>query len=253
MKRSIYLSVTILVITVNCVWAATFAEQVTPPVEKTLGVQQHSQRQADDWQNQRLNLVAELVALQQQQQQLELQKAQQILRVDSELQAIAQLNRAIEESERLAGEMTPFLNETFELIALQVEQDLPFLPQERELRLRHLRDGLADPQLTVGEKFRRVMEVLRIETEYGVDIEVTQQSLLIDGRDLLMNQLRIGRLALFAQSLDGKKSVIYDRALQSWQPLDAEYNRELARAIEMGHKHRPIDLLTLPLGRLVSQ
>lgn len=253
LKRSMRLSVTILAVTVNCGWAATFAEQVTVPVADTLAVQQHSQRQADDWEAQRLSLVAELAALQQQQQQLELKKTEQTLRVDSERKAIAQLTRTIEESKRLTGEMTPFLTETFDLIAQQVDQDLPFLPQERQLRLRHLSEGLADQQLAVGEKFRRVMEVLRVETEYGLDIEVAQQSLVIDGRDLLMNQLRIGRLALFAQSLDGENSVIYDMALQSWQPLDSQYNRELGRAIEMGKKHRPIDLLTLPLGKVVSR
>ena len=253
LKRSMCLSVTILAITVNCGWAATFAKQVTQPVADTLAVQQHSQRQADGWQAQRLALVAELTALQQQHQQLELKKTEQTLRIDSEQKAIEQLTRTIEESKRLTGEMTPFLAETFALITQQVEQDLPFLSQERQLRLDHLSEGLADPQLAVGEKFRRVMEVVRVETEYGVDIEVAQQSLVIDGRDLLMNQLRIGRLALFAQSLDGEKSVIYDMALQSWQPLDSQYNRELGRAIEMGQKHRPIDLLTLPLGKVVSR
>jgi len=130
--------------------------------------------------------------LQQQHQQLELKKTEQTLRIDSEQKTIEQLTRTIEESKRLTGEMTPFLAETFALITQQVEQDLPFLSQERQLRLDHLSEGLADPQLAVGEKFRRVMEVLRVETEYGVDIEVAQQSLVIDGRDLLMNQLRIG-------------------------------------------------------------
>lgn len=253
LKQSLLISVTILAITVNCGWAATFAENVTGPVEDTLVVQQHSQRQADEWEAQRLVLVAELTALQQQQQQLEIKKTAQTLRVNSEQQAVEQLMRTIEESKRLAGEMTPFLTETYDLMAQQVEQDLPFLPQERQLRLSHLSEGLNDPQLAVGEKFRRVMEVLRVETEYGLDIEVAQQSLTINGRDLLMNQLRIGRLALFAQSLNGDKSVIYDKALQSWQPLDAQYNRELGRAIEMAQKHRPIDLLTLPLGKVVSR
>ncbi|OQY23735.1 MAG: hypothetical protein B6I37_04900 [Desulfobacteraceae bacterium 4572_35.2] len=130
--------------------------------------------------------------MQQQHQQLELKKTEQTLRIDSEQKTIEQLTRTIEESKRLTGEMTPFLAETFALITQQVEQDLPFLSQERQLRLDHLSEGLADPQLAVGEKFRRVMEVLRVETEYGVDIEVAQQSLVIDGRDLLMNQLRIG-------------------------------------------------------------
>lgn len=253
LKRYVRLSVTILVLSVNCGWASPFAEQVTVPVSETLKVQQQSQRQADDWQSQRLTLVAELTTLQGQQRQLESKIAEQSLHVDAEQRSIEQLRRTIAESKRLTDEMTPFLTETYDLIAQQVEQDLPFLEQERQLRLLHLNEALDDPQLAVGEKFRRTMEVVRVETEYGLDIEVVQQSLVVDGRDLLMNQLRIGRLALFAQSLDGDKSVIYDMALQRWQPLESQYNKELGRAIEMGQKHRPIDLLTLPLGKVVSR
>lgn len=253
LKQYLRLSVTIVVLSVNCSWASPFADDVSATVSETLTVQQHSQRQADEWQSQRLALVAELTTLQNQQQQLESKKAEQTARIDAQQKSIEQLRRTIAESKRLTDEMVPFLGETSDLITQQVAQDLPFLQQERQLRLRHLNEALSDPTLAIGEKFRRTMEVLRVETEYGVDIEVVQQSLVVDGRELLMNQLRIGRLALFAQSLDGDKSVIYDMALQSWQTLESQYNNELARAIEMGQKHRPIDLLTLPLGKVVSR
>lgn len=253
LKQYVRLSVTILVLSVNCAWAAPFADQVTVPVGETLAVQQQSQQRADAWQAQRLTLVAQLTTLQQQQQQLQNKKTVLTQRVDAQRQAIEQLTRTINESKRLTDEMLPFLSETWQLMTQQIGHDLPFLQYERQTRLDHLNTALADPQLAVGEKFRRLMETLRVESEYGRDIEVVQQSLLIEGRDLLMNQLRIGRLALFAQSLDGEQSVIYDMATQSWQPIDRQYNRELGRAIEMGLKHRPIDLLTLPIGKVVSR
>lgn len=253
LKPYLCLSVTILVLSVNCAWAAPFADQVTTPVGETLAVQQQSQRRADDWQAQREVLIAQLTALEQQQQQLQNKKAALVQRVDAERNAVEQLTRTIEESKRLTDEMVPFLSETQQLLTNHVAQDLPFLQHERDTRLKHLSAALADPDLAIGEKFRRLMETLRIESEYGRDIDVVQQSLPINGRDLLMNQLRIGRLALFAQSLDGEQSVIYSMADQSWRPIERDYNRELGRAIEMGLKHRPIDLLTLPIGRVVSQ
>ena len=253
LKQFVRLSVTILVLSVNCAWAASFADQVTAPVSETLVVQQQSQQDADAWQAQRQALVTQLTALQQQQQQLQNKKTALVQRVDTQRQAVVELTRTIEESKRLTDEMVPFLGETAELLTQHVVHDLPFLQSERQARLGHLTTDLSDPQLAVGEKFRRLMEALRVESEYGRDIEVLQQTLLIDGRDLLMNQLRIGRLALFAQSLNGEQSVIYDMASQSWQNLDRQYNRELGRAIEMGLKHRPIDLLTLPIGKVVSR
>ncbi|MEA3466413.1 MAG: DUF3450 domain-containing protein [Thermodesulfobacteriota bacterium] len=253
MKLYLLLCVVMLVFGVGSALAAPFADQVKQPVTQTLEIQQQSQHEADAWDVQRRKLVAELEGLQLQQQQLKHEKSDLNRQVDNSELAIAQLQRAIAESKRITGEMTPFLLETLHRLEQQVETDLPFLHQERQLRLRRLSAALQDSQLAIGEKFRRVMEALRVEAEYGRSVEVTQRTMSIDGRDVLMNQLRLGRLALFGQSLDGQRSVIYDMTGQRWQPLDKQYNSEIDRALEMGSKHRPIDLLTLPLGKVVSQ
>lgn len=253
MKLYVLLSVLILVLGVNSGLAAPFSDQVKQPVTQTLEIQQQSQREADVWDAQRRKLMAELEGLQQQQQQLTDEKSDLNRQVDNSEVAIVQLQRAIGESKRLTDEMSPFLVETLHQLEQQVAADLPFLQQERQLRLQRLNVALLDPQLAVGEKFRRLMEALQVETEYGRNVEVMQRSLPIDGRQVLMNQLRLGRLALFGQSLDGQHSVIYDRTGQRWHSLDKQYNSEIARALEMGSKHRPIDLLTLPLGKVVSR
>ena len=253
MKLYLLLCVVILVFGEGSALAAPFVDQVTQPVTQTLRIQQQSQREANAWDVQRRKLMVELEGLQRQQQQLTHEKSDLSRQVDNSELAIAQLQRAIVESKRLTGELTPFLLETLQRLEQQVAADLPFLQQERQLRLKRLNVALQDSQLAIGEKFRRVMEALRVETEYGRSVEVVQRSLTIDGRDVLMNQLRLGRLALFGQSLDGQRSVIYDMAAQHWQPLDKQYNSEIGRALEMGSKHRPIDLLTLPLGKVVSR
>jgi len=235
------------------VFAQPFSEQVTTPVEQTLELRQQSQREADVWHAERLKLSAELERLELQQQQLSRQRSDLQHQVDERTLRIAALQRAIAESKRLTDEMLPFLQQSVEQLRQQVAADLPFLSHERQQRLQRLQQVLDDGSVAIGEKFRRTMEALRVETEYGRSVEVIQATLTVDGRSALMNQLRVGRLALFAQSLDGQRSAIYDPVSELWQPLDGNVNSELQRAIDMGSKHRPVDLLSLPLGKVVAQ
>ena len=52
-----------------------------------------------------------------------------------------------------------------------VSLDLPFLIDEREQRISTLRTLLLASDITVSEKFRRVLEAYQIEIEYGRTIE----------------------------------------------------------------------------------
>ncbi|MCD6526159.1 MAG: DUF3450 domain-containing protein [Desulfuromonas sp.] len=233
--------------------AQPFSDQVTTPVAQTLKVRQQAQREADAWQAERLKLSAELERLELEQQQLSCLCDDLQQHLDERTLAIAALQRAIAESKRLTDEMLPFLQQSVDQLRQQVAEDLPFLVHERQLRLQRLQQALDDDTVAIGEKFRRTMEALRVETEYGRSVEVIQATLTVDGRSALMNQLRVGRLALFAQSLDGQRSAIYDPVSEQWQLLAGDVNGELQRAIDMGSKHRPVDLLSLPLGKVVAQ
>jgi len=250
LKFSLWIVVLTVFSSCNVGWAA-FADAVQKPLSQTLTIQQQTQQRADDWEEQRIKLVAELERLQLQQQQLSTEKKQLNEKIGGCNTAIGELQRAIVQSQLLTAQMEPFLHQTLQLLRSQVEEDLPFLQHERQQRLQQLEVSLADDNLAVGEKFRRLMEALRVEVEYGRNIEVTQRTVVVAGNEVLMNQLRLGRLALFAQSLDSQRSMIYDMATQSWSSLDSAYNGEISKAMEMGLKRRPVDLLTLPIGKVV--
>ena len=48
-----------------------------------------------------------------------------------------------------------------------VARDLPFLTEERSLRLASLRQELVRPDIAGAEKLRRLLEALQIEAQYG--------------------------------------------------------------------------------------
>ncbi|MBU1567791.1 MAG: DUF3450 domain-containing protein, partial [Proteobacteria bacterium] len=97
------------------------------------------------------------------------------------------------------------------------------------------------------------LEALLVEAEYGNTIEVYQETIGLDGREVLVDIFRLGRVGLFFQTLDQKSCGFYNVAIAAWQPLATAYNRTLLAAMEIGAKRRPVELLTLPLGRIQPQ
>ena len=95
------------------------------------------------------------------------------------------------------------------------------------------------------------MEALFIETEYGNTVEVYQQRIMVEGKSILVDIFRLGRISLFFQTLDQTQSGYFNQAQSVWKTLPAEYNREINAAIEIGTKRRSADLLNLPVGRIV--
>ncbi len=63
-----------------------------------------------------------------------------------------------------------------------------------------------------------------------------------------MNIFRLGRVALFYQSLDKKQAGWFDREKRQWEPLPDKYAREISRALEIAEKKRTPELLDLPIG-----
>lgn len=80
-----------------------------------------------------------------------------------------------------------------------VAADQPFSARSgtRLTRLVELRD---DPEVPVSEKFRKVLEALLVETEYGNTIEVYQETINTGGGEMLVDIFRLGRVGLFYQS-----------------------------------------------------
>ena len=97
------------------------------------------------------------------------------------------------------------------------------------------------------------MEALQVETEYGRSFHVSEDTITVDGRPVAADILRAGRLALFFSTPDEKTVGWYDRAGGEWRQLPGKYGRAINHAAEMARRHRPVDMVKLPLGRMDTQ
>lgn len=111
---------------------------------------------------------------------------------------------------------------------------------------------LGDPGVTVSEKFRKTMEALMVEAEYGRTIEIYQDTITVEGQPLLATVFRLGRIGLFYQTLDHHRSGMFDVAAGAWTPLPSSFDRALRTAIDIAAKRQPVELLNLPLGRMAT-
>ncbi len=168
------------------------------------------------------------------------------MRTSQELEK-ERLRTELTEVEVVRRELFPLMVEMIDLLDRFIELDQPLLLVERKARLAALRDNLNRSNVTLGEKYRRVIEAYQIEAEYGRSIEAYEGSLSLDGRDLTVDFLRVGRLALYYVSLDGSEAGLWDPTKKQWHDLEGDFLPLLDFALRVARKQAPPNLLQLPL------
>jgi hypothetical protein len=231
-------------------WCEGFPEAVRKPVEKSIDVRRATQQAADRWEEERKQLADRYDRLVRKRDDLARRRDRLHRAVEGRKAAVVSLERQRIETERIIGGIRPYLERIYQRLSERVQTDLPFLLQERRNRLARLREILNDDRVPDSEKFRKTMEALLVEAEYGNTVEVYRQPIDLNGREVLTDVFRLGRISLFFQTLDGSEAGFFDPSSKSWRTLPPKTHRTIAAVMEMGSRHRSVDLLPLPIGRL---
>src|SRR5690606_15837953 len=173
--------------------------------------------------------------------------------VESQRRELDDLQAQLATIEETQAEVMPMLQRMVTSLEQFIELDVPFLEEERADRLAQLKALMVRPEVTVAEKYRRVLEAYQIESDYGRTLEAWRGSLAIDGSERVVEFLRLGRLMLFYQTLDGHVQGYWDTATRQWQPLPASYNRTLQQGLDMARQQQTPALLRLPLPPVSEQ
>lgn len=230
-----------------------FTKQITDPVSDSINIRQGTQKTEDAWFEHKAEMTAEFETLTRETAKLATLNKELKQKAAIQQAAVDELKREIDEIARMTTQLLPFLKETRQDLMAMVESSLPFLSDERYARLKNLDKLLDDANVTVSEKFRKVMETLSIEAEYGNTVEIYQEKISVDSKNILANIFRLGRISLFFQSLDQKESGYLDPLTSRWHLLPQKYNRDIGSAFEIGARRRSADLLNLPIGRIKTQ
>ncbi|MCJ8499332.1 DUF3450 domain-containing protein [Desulfatitalea alkaliphila] len=252
-----WVQVVLVLMVAGAGWVLPAAADLGGRVERSVGeavtLRQQTQAAEEQWREERRSLVAELDALEQAQAQLREQTALLSEAVAAARTRVASKEKQLADIEALSTRIRPFLEDQVDRLAALIATDAPFLPEERRRRLEGLRVMMEDPDTAISEKLRKTMEAWFVEAEYGDTIEVYQQTIALNGNGVLVDIFRLGRLGLFYQTLDGRQCGVYDVAAKAWQPLPDRHNRAIQAALAIGARQKPVELLTLPLGRMVAE
>lgn len=173
------------------------------------------------------------------------QLRQQVERQDERL---ASFERQLDEIEETQRNIVPLMSRMLEVLDEMLAVDTPFLEAERQNRLAALQEMMHRSDVTLPDKFRRIMEAYQIEMDYGRNIEAYEGQLeRDDGSRLTVEFLRVGRLGLYYQTLDGEQSGYWNPETSRWQTLSADYNRSIAKGLKIAQKQAAPDFFTIPV------
>ncbi len=167
--------------------------------------------------------------------------------VDSQEAELASLRDQLDRVEVVGRSVTPLMLRMIDALDAFVGLDVPFLIDERTKRVRSLRELMARADVTNAEKYRRIMEAYQIENEYGRTIEAYRSTLERDGREVTVDFLRFGRIALVYQALDESESGVWNQKTRAWEPLDSSYRSSIRQGLRIARKQAAPDLIRLPL------
>ena len=140
--------------------------------------------------------------------------------------------------------VTPLMIDMVDTLGEIVERDVPFRLERRRELVRTLRDALDDPDVTVSEKYRLILQSYQAEIEQG-RTAFAEEGDLPTGEKVTF--LRIGRTLLLYQSLDGETTGWFEPQTREFVQLSPEYAIAVKDAIAIAQKRRAPSLVRLPV------
>ncbi len=168
--------------------------------------------------------------------------------ITSQTEETTKIKQSIVDLKQTNKEIIPFTLRLLENFKSFVALDVPFQIEERTKRVETLTALMNKGNVSTSEKFRRVLEAYQIENDYGRSMETYKGLHKIGDKEFTVDFLRVGRIFLGLQSIDGSYSAYWDKDSKSWKEADGSYEKSIASGIKIAQKVKAPDLLKLPVS-----
>jgi len=237
----------LLLLTMLTQCSASNVDQARTQAEQTINTAIKDQKAVEAWEEQKISLETQIRDLQMQKTWLEYQNKKYTGYIGEERAALNALETRRKEMEQINMLLEPYLDEVVVKMENGIARDLPFLNRERSRRMAFLKESLTDYHLSLSEKLRRILEAAQVEADYGRTLELIDTSIALNGETIQGRIFRLGRTALFFQSIDKKRIAFFNRFQKAWVPLPDKYERPLDLAMQIVDRKRAARLLVLPV------
>lgn len=167
--------------------------------------------------------------------------------VNQQKETLNSIERQLQNADETQRSIIPLMLKMISTLEKFVMLDMPFLLEERQQRVAALQEMMDRADVNLPDKYRRIMEAYQIEMEYGRTIEAYNDSVNVNGTEYTVDLLRIGRLTMAFQTLDGEMSGFWNKQTKKWEILDKEFNRSIQQGLQIAKKQAPPDLVNLPV------
>ena len=209
---------------------------------------QASQQKIDALDDETRRLLADYRHLTRETDSLQRYNAQLERQIASQRREMGSIRDQLESINDVSRDVVPLMLRMIATLEKFIALDLPFLREERRLRVAALKEIMDRADVSTSEKYRRVVEAYQVEMEYARTIEAYQAELALADDARTVNVLRIGRIALLYQTLDGEETGFYNVASGTWEGLGSGYQAPVRKALRIARKQAAPDLLVVPVA-----
>jgi hypothetical protein len=168
--------------------------------------------------------------------------------VDGQEAVLEDISLSIDQVDVINRQIFPLMERMIDGLEQSIQLDVPFLMEERTERIDGLREIMERSDVSVAEKFRKVMEAYQIELDFGTSSEFYTQSLTLeDGATRSYNILRIGRVGLYFQSDDSKITGRWDNDQRTWV-IDDSARSDIRTGLRMARQLIAPELIVIPVA-----
>lgn len=168
--------------------------------------------------------------------------------LDAQVKAQSDIRKSIANSKDLEPQVVPLMSKMLGALEQFVRADLPFHLEERLESISELKSLMLNSEASNSDRFRNIMDIYTVETEYGNTYEAYPGTVTIEGNETPVDMLRVGRLGLYYQTKDQKQSGMYDLASKGFKPLPDGANRNIRKAIKVAAKTIAPELMSIPIS-----
>jgi len=227
---------------IGCVAYAATVSNVSAESQRWVVAQADSQKRVDTLSQQRNDLSDNFRATLRETEGIKLYIQQLNAQIQSQAGEMEVIKNETREIERTSVDILPLMTNMLSSLEKLVSLDMPFLREERLTRVQKLKDMMPRADVTVSEKYRRIVEAYQIEMEYGRTIE----AYTADVKGKAVDVLRVGRVALLYQTADGKETAYWDQQKNGWV-VDSHYSDGVKAGLKVARKQTSPDLLVVPV------